>query len=141
MGSKEQPLHVVGAILLKGDRILIARRASHKSASGLWEFPGGKVDPGESPAEALAREIREELDLKINVLETFDISDTMVGGRCIRLEVMVCNVIGDFAGVSSDHDAFIWATTGDMGSLEWATPDLPAVRKLRTFADLSLWAN
>lgn len=140
MGSMEQPLHVVGAILLKGDRILVARRASHKGAAGLWEFPGGKVDPGELPAEALAREIREELDLRINVVKTFDISNTIVGGRLIRLEVMVCHVMGDFAGVSSDHDAFLWATTGDMGSLEWATPDLPAVRKLGTFADFSLVA-
>jgi 8-oxo-dGTP diphosphatase len=140
MESRELPLQVVGAILLKGDRILVARRASHKSAAGLWEFPGGKVEPGESPAEALSREISEELDLKIKVLKTFDISVTLVGERYIRLQVMVCDVTGEFAGVSSDHDAFLWAKTGDIESLDWATPDLPAVRKLKTLADLSLLA-
>lgn len=141
MESREQPLHVVGAILLKGDRILVARRAPHKSAPGLWEFPGGKVEAGESPSEALEREIHEEMDLKIKVLKTFDISNTLVGDRHIRLQVMVCDVIGEFAGVSSDHDAFLWAKTGDIESLNWATPDLPAVSKLNALADLSLLAS
>jgi 8-oxo-dGTP diphosphatase len=137
MESKQEPLHVVGAILLKGDRILLARRAAHKSAAGMWEFPGGKVDPGESPSEALAREIHEELGLQIKVNRTFDVSDTVLGEAIIRLETMVCEVDGEFDGVSSDHDAFMWAEVSDLDSLDWPKPDLPAVFKLRALGRLS----
>ncbi len=137
MESKEQPLHVVGAILLKGDRILVARRASHKSAPGMWEFPGGKVERGESPPEALEREIHEEMGLTIKSLKTLDVSDTLVGDRVIRLEVMVCELLNDFEGSSSDHDEFLWASKDELPSLNWATPDLPAVKLLLGFEDLS----
>lgn len=137
MESREQPLHVVGAILLKGDRILVARRAPHKSAPGLWEFPGGKVERGESPPKALEREILEEMGLTIKSLKTFDVSDTLVGDRVIRLEVIVCELLSDFQGFSSDHDEFLWASKDDLPSLKWATPDLPAVQKLLGAESLS----
>lgn len=137
MESRKQPLHVVGAILLKGDRILIARRAPHKSAPGLWEFPGGKVERGESPPEALEREILEEMGLTIKSLKTVDVSDTLVGDMVIRLEVIVCELLNDFEGFSSDHDQFLWASKGDLPPLAWATPDLPAVELLLGFEDLS----
>lgn len=137
MESKEQPLHVVGAILLKGDRILIARRAPHKSAPGLWEFPGGKVERGESPTEALEREILEEMGLTIKSLKTLDVSDTLVGDRVIRLEVIVCELLSEFEGFSSDHDEFHWASKDNLPSIKWATPDLPAVQQLLGFENLS----
>jgi len=137
MESKVQPLHVVGAILLKGDRILVARRAPHKSAPGLWEFPGGKVERGESPPQALEREILEEMGLTIKSLKTLDVSDTLVGDRVIRLEVMVCELHNEFEGSSSDHDDFLWASQDDLHSLKWATPDLPAVQQLLGFESLS----
>ena len=137
MGSMKQPLHVVGAILLKGDRILVGRRAPHKSAPGFWEFPGGKVESGELPAQALEREIREELGLRIKSLRTLDVSDTPVGATMIRLEVIVCELLSDFEGASSDHDEFLWASKDDLPSLNWATPDLPAVELLLGFESLS----
>ena len=137
MGSMKQPLHVVGAILLKGDRILVGRRAPHKSAPGFWEFPGGKVESGELPAQALEREIREELGLRIKSLRTLDGSDTPGGATMIRLEVIVCELLSDFEGASSDHDEFLWASKDDLPSLNWATPDLPAVELLLGFESLS----
>ena len=137
MESREQPLHVVGAILLKGDRILVARRASHKSAPGLWEFPGGKVESGESPEQALEREVHDELGLRIKSLKTFDVSDTPVGDTMIRLEVIVCDLLSDFAGAGPDHDEFLWASRDDLPSLNWAAPDLPAVELILGFEDLS----
>ena len=138
MSKSHQPLHVVGAIIVQGDRILSARRAKHKSAPGFWEFPGGKVEPGEAPEAALVREIQEELGLSIRPLNTFDISDTKVGGLNIRLEVIVCVPLDPFSGNSSDHDAFFWAAANDLDSLDWALPDLPAVNALKLVHDLSL---
>ena len=68
-----QPLIVTAAILEEGGKILITRRPDHCRHAGLWEFPGGKLESGESPAESLVRELREELDLPISVGEIFDV--------------------------------------------------------------------
>ena len=58
-------IEVVGAIIKDGDRYLVGQRPAHKSQGGLWEFMGGKIEPGETPEQALKRECREELDLEI----------------------------------------------------------------------------
>ncbi len=55
------PFLVTAAVIFDGEKVLITRRPDDKLHAGLWEFPGGKVDPGEGPEEALCREIREEL--------------------------------------------------------------------------------
>lgn len=133
-----ETLHVVGAILLQGDQILIARRAPHKSAAGLWEFPGGKVESNETSADALEREIQEELRLAIKPINTFDTSDTMVGELIIRLEVIVCQVTGIFQGFSGDHDQLAWVVASELDSYTWAAPDLPAVHALKRLKALSL---
>lgn len=69
----EMPLLVTAAVILDGGKILITRRPEGKRHPGLWEFPGGKVDPGESPEEALRRELREELDADVQVLKIFEV--------------------------------------------------------------------
>ena len=71
--SFEMPLLVTAAVIFDGEKILITRRPDDKRHPGLWEFPGGKVDPGESPEEALCREIREELDVEVKVLKIFEV--------------------------------------------------------------------
>jgi len=71
--SLEMPLLVTAAVISDGEKILITKRPDDKRHPGLWEFPGGKVDPGESPEEALCREIREELDAEIQVLNIFEV--------------------------------------------------------------------
>ena len=65
MSVSRKIIEVVGAIIKDGDRYLVGQRAAHKSQGGLWEFMGGKIEPGETPEQALARECREELDLEI----------------------------------------------------------------------------
>jgi 8-oxo-dGTP diphosphatase len=133
--TENQPLHVVAAIIVQDARILACRRASHKAAAGMWEFPGGKVDPGESSHEALAREIREELNLSCQIINTFDVSDTTVGSQVIRLETVVCKVEAVFSLQSTDHDEFRWLAAEEITSLDWAKPDLPAVALLAELSD------
>ncbi len=67
------PLLVTAAVILDGDRVLITRRPDNKRHAGLWEFPGGKVEPGEGPEEALYREIQEELDAEVQVAGIFEV--------------------------------------------------------------------
>jgi len=70
----EMPLLVTAAVVFDGDKVLITRRPDDSRHAGLWEFPGGKIDPGESPEEALCREISEELNAEIRVVEIFDVA-------------------------------------------------------------------
>ncbi len=130
MRSVDKALHVVAAIIISDGRVLACRRSQHKSSAGLWEFPGGKVDPGELPFDAIVREIREELDLEVLPVQTFDVSITPVGDQLIRLECIICYPLAEFNFKSSDHDSFTWLSPNALGDLSWATPDLPAVRLL-----------
>ncbi len=67
------PLLVTAAVIFDGERVLITRRPDDKRHPGFWEFPGGKVESGESPEEALCREIREELDAEVRVAGIFEV--------------------------------------------------------------------
>ena len=67
------PLLVTAAVIIAGGKVLITRRPDDKRHPGFWEFPGGKVDPGESPEQALTREIQEELGAEIVIEQIFDV--------------------------------------------------------------------
>jgi 8-oxo-dGTP diphosphatase len=123
-------LHVVAAVIFDGGRVLACRRRAEKDAGGRWEFPGGKVEPGESPSEALRREIREELAVDIDVRDELTTDDTRVGGRVIRLTCLRAALAGPRPAVSTDHDRLAWMPARDLASLDWAEPDLPAVALL-----------
>jgi 8-oxo-dGTP diphosphatase len=135
------PLHVVAAVMIHEGRILGCRRASHKDAAGQWEFPGGKVEIGESPQDALKREISEELSMTIEPWRLLDKSVTQVNeALAIQLEcwVVLFDQVPEFK--SSDHDDFVWLKPEELSQYAWAKPDLPAVTKLGTHSDLeTLW--
>ena len=136
------PLHVVAAVMIHDGRILGCRRASHKDASGQWEFPGGKVESGESPQDALKREISEELSLNVEPWRLLDESLTQVNeALAIQLECWVILLDRIPALNSSDHDDFVWLKPEELSQYAWAKPDLPAVKKLGKHSNLeTLWA-
>lgn len=123
-------INVVGAVIIHQGRVLACRRAPHKMNPGLWEFPGGKVERMESSSEALERELLEELGVHVHPVEALDISETLLVDRLIRLETIICSVEDSFEFQSSDHDAHKWLAPCELLSLEWAAPDMPAVRIL-----------
>jgi 8-oxo-dGTP diphosphatase len=129
MSAEKKTIRVVAAILTYGDEILVCRRAQHKVSAGLWEFPGGKIESGESARSALVREIKEELGIDIEVGELFDLSSTETAAGIIQLECYFATC-PELPLSSSDHDALILAPLGSMTELSWASPDLPAVAKL-----------
>jgi len=125
-------IEVVAAVAVRGDgTILACRRAAGRASAGLWEFPGGKVEHGESASDALEREIREELGVEgvVGDLVTRDV--TLVGGVMIDLACYRMSFTTAEPSGSTDHDALRWVTPAELSTLNWAPPDLPAVSLLR----------
>lgn len=124
-----KPLHVVGAATVDGGRCLVARRGPAMAEPGKWEFPGGKVEPGETPREALARELREELGLEVEVGRLLGRGTGRIDGLTLRLDVYLA-VLRRGRPVPHEHDAVVWAGPEELARLEWAAADVPVVARL-----------
>jgi 8-oxo-dGTP diphosphatase len=119
---------VVVAAIIQDEQgnFLCAKRGEWKSLPGKWEFPGGKVAPGEDLSQALIREIQEELSVKIKVVREFDRSTT---GE-IELVCFVCDLAEEKPTSSNDHSELRWVSEEDLAALDWSEADLPAVKKI-----------
>lgn len=126
-------IEVVAAVFYRDGEVLACKRSPGKSAAGKWEFPGGKIDDGETPDVALAREIQEELGISISVDGLVDRTVTPVGDLDIDL---ACYFVSsaEVPTHSTDHDELRWLPTDALTTLDWAAPDLPAVAILSTSA-------
>lgn len=120
---------VVGAVFSTEESILAFRRNADRSAGGKWEFPGGKVEAGETPEEALRREVLEELGLPITVGRLIDRSSTVVGEHTIDLACYFVDA-DEYPTKSSDHDQIVWQPFSAILDLDWAAPDVPAIEAL-----------
>lgn len=121
------PRVVVGVAVLSQGRLLAARRTSPAEAAGRWELPGGKVEPGESPAEAAVREVREELGCAVTVTGTLDGLQPIRPG--LSLKVVLARLdSGD--PVPHEHDALRWLGPEELGSVDWLEPDRPFLDSL-----------
>lgn len=120
---------VVAAILIKDNKIFIAQRADDDPLAGLWEFPGGKVEEGESPQQSLAREMQEEFCIDVEVVEFFASSLFAYEKGTIRLLAYFCQwVAGElWPQVHSDH---AWVEVNEMADYTFAPADRPLVDKL-----------
>lgn len=123
-------IRVVGAIVERDGAVFAARRNADRSAGGLWEFPGGKVERGESPEAALRRELREELGVDVTVGEFVDRSLSDVGTARIELSCYAAQFEGADPSASSDHDAMRWVPLTELSSLQWAPGDVPLLEGL-----------
>jgi 8-oxo-dGTP diphosphatase len=120
-------VEVVAAVITRGDRLLACRRNADREAGGLWEFPGGKVEAGESAADALAREIREELGVGIRVGALLHRGVTPMNGRLVDLACYWATLTDAAPSSSTDHDDIRWFRRVELRGLEWPAPDRAAV--------------
>ena len=121
---------VTAAIILKNNKILIAQRAIGENLAGKWEFPGGKLEQGETPQECLKREIREELDVIIEVVDFFGESIYTYQSGTIKLMAFWCKWIsGDFT--LRVHSQIVWAKHHELDLYDFAPADIPLVETLK----------
>ena len=122
------PTVVVAAAVLRGGSLLAARRSAPAELAGGWELPGGKVEPGESQEQALARECLEELGVQVRV-------GRQVGGDWpvrpgLVLRVHLCRLLAGVPAPLQDHDELRWLPVGQWGSVGWLPADLPVIAHL-----------
>lgn len=121
---------MVAGIAVSGNKIFIARRSPNKSLSGLWEFPGGKVEHNETDEQALAREIQEEFGKEITVGEFFYENIHTDAEKTIRL-ISYFISFHEFPKESNSHDALKWSTITDLSKYEFCPADKDIVAKLQ----------
>lgn len=126
----KKKVKVVAAIIEnENNEILCALRSPHMTLPNLWEFPGGKVEKGESLKEAIEREIREELNCTIEASEVFNDNTHEYDTFIINLICLKCKLIKN-SPKAKEHSKLIWLKRENLNSLKWAPADIPAVNAL-----------
>lgn len=123
-------IKVVGAIILNDcNEVLCALRSTKMSLSNLWEFPGGKIESGESLTEALTREIYEELNCKIECYDIFNNNTHEYDNFTVNLITIKCRLLSG-TPIAKEHAKLMWLNIENLKSLNWAPADIPAVNQL-----------
>lgn len=123
-------IEVVGAVVVRDGLVLCAQRGAHGELPLHWEFPGGKVEPGESPREALAREILEELGCRVAVGDQVERTAYAYDFGTVTLTTFWCDLVSD-EPVLTEHAELRWVAPDALAELDWAPADVPAVEAVR----------
>lgn len=121
---------VIKAVNDEGEPIIFATQRGYGEFKGGWEFPGGKIEEGETPEKALKREIMEELDTEILVGELIDTIEYDYPTFHLSMECFWCEIVkGDL--VLKEHEAARWLTKEQLGDVEWLPADVELIEKIR----------
>ena len=121
-------IEVVAAVITRDDKVFATQRG-YGEWRGWWEFPGGKIESGECPQEALVREIREELDAEIEVGELLETVEWDYPDFHLTMHCFACTLLSDSLHLN-EHEAAAWLTLDTLNSVKWLPADEDLVRKL-----------
>lgn len=122
---------VVGAVIVKDGKILCAQRGPSGSLAGMWEFPGGKIEPGETAREALEREITEELECQVSVGTEVTTTRHEYDFGVVTLTTFYCELTDGTPNLT-EHSEVRWLAPHDLRTLNWAPADIPAIDRIVT---------
>lgn len=125
----KKQINVVGAVVMRDGAVLSAQRSQSMSLPGFWEFPGGKIEPGESAQEALTREMREELLCTVSVGEFVETTTHEYDFGIVTLTTFYATLI-DAEPKLTEHSEIRWIPVSELRSVEWAPADVPVVEHI-----------
>lgn len=121
-------ISVVAAVIMKEGRVFATQRGYGEFKDG-WEFPGGKVEAGESPEEALRREIREELEVEVNVGDLIDTIEYDYPAFHLSMKCYACTIVGGSPHLL-EHEAARWLSADQLDSVVWLPADITLIPKI-----------
>ena len=125
---------VVAAIIINNNKVFATQRGYGEFKDG-WEFPGGKIEPGEMPQEALVREIKEELDTEIEVKDYLETVEYDYPEFHLSMDCFFCEIkSGDL--VLKEHEAAKWLTAETLDSVDWLPADKGVIEEIRNKIEL-----
>lgn len=127
-------IKVVAAVIINGDKILATQRG-YGDFKGGWEFPGGKIEMGETPEEAIVREIQEELDTTINVKSKIDTVEYDYPTFHLSMDCFICNLQRESLTLK-EHDAAKWLKRDELYSVDWLPADIGLIEKIKAYMDI-----
>ena len=122
-------IEVVAAIIIRDGKIFATQRG-YGEWKGWWEFPGGKIEPGECPQEALVREIREELDAEIEVGELLETVEWDYPDFHLKMHCFICSLVSESVHLN-EHEAAAWLTRETLRSVKWLPADEGILGRIR----------
>ena len=122
----KKQIYVVGAVIVSQGKVLCVQRGPNGSLPGMWEFPGGKIEPGETPQAALSREIQEELRCDIAVGDEVTTTSHEYEFGVVHLTTFYCDLVSGTPHLV-EHTDLVWSEPSDLRRLEWAPADIPTI--------------
>ena len=122
-------IEVVAAVIVRDGEVLATRRG-YGEWQGWWEFPGGKMEAGESPQDALRREIREELDAEIEVGQLLETVEWDYPSFHLTMHCFICSLVSGSMNLN-EHEAAAWLTKENIGSVKWLPADEGLIGRIR----------
>jgi 8-oxo-dGTP diphosphatase len=126
MDVVKRTIEVVGAVIVRDGLVYCVQRGPNGSLPGLWEFPGGKLEPGEDEATALTREVQEELRCEVRVGHKVTTTAHDYEFGTVRLSTYFCDLMTGEPSLT-EHSAELWLSPAELMDLAWAPADVPAV--------------
>ena len=127
---------IIKAVNENGETIIFATQRGYGDFKGGWEFPGGKIESGETPQEALKREIIEELDTEVSVGELMDTVEYDYPQFHLSMDCFWCQIVrGNL--VLKEHEAARWLTKDTLESVDWLPADITLIEKIRNLLSMT----